>query len=206
MAYESEKIEHQKFPGYKNRKGKIIILNGTSSAGKTTLAEALQKDLGEPYFLVQLDAFEDMIPERFLTGKSEEYEALTLSAQTMNNSIAYLSSRGVNVIVDTVFINYPGFDTWLKDCVQALWEYDVFFIGVHCPIHELERREKERGDRDIGQAKWQFDKVHTHKIYDIEVNSYENTIEECVKMINEKLDFGNDQNAFAKLNNLYKAR
>lgn len=42
--------------------GQIILLNGASSAGKTTLARALQATLEQPYDLVQLDAFEDMTP------------------------------------------------------------------------------------------------------------------------------------------------
>jgi chloramphenicol 3-O phosphotransferase len=30
---------------------------------------------------------------------------------------------------------------------------DVIFIGVHCPLEELERREKERKDRRKGEAR-----------------------------------------------------
>jgi chloramphenicol 3-O-phosphotransferase len=38
-------------------KGKIILLNGTSSSGKSTLAEALQSVLDEPYLHIDGDFF-----------------------------------------------------------------------------------------------------------------------------------------------------
>jgi chloramphenicol 3-O phosphotransferase len=37
--------------------GQIIFLNGTSSAGKSTLAAALQKTLPEPYLYLALDDY-----------------------------------------------------------------------------------------------------------------------------------------------------
>jgi len=35
----------------------------------------------------------------------------------------------------------------------------------------LERRERVRWDRDIGQAKWQYERIHGHGLYDIEVST-----------------------------------
>ena len=42
------------------KKGTIIFLNGVSSAGKTTLALALQEKLREPYFIISQDIFRQM--------------------------------------------------------------------------------------------------------------------------------------------------
>ena len=39
--------------------GTILFLNGTSSAGKTTLSRALQELLDEPYQHIALDQFRD---------------------------------------------------------------------------------------------------------------------------------------------------
>ena len=45
--------------------GKVIFLNGSSSAGKTTLAIMLQQLLDEPYQHIALDQFRDGLPGRY---------------------------------------------------------------------------------------------------------------------------------------------
>ena len=47
-------------------KGKIIVLNGVSSSGKTTLAKALQEALDEPYTRLSIDDFINMMPEKLI--------------------------------------------------------------------------------------------------------------------------------------------
>jgi chloramphenicol 3-O phosphotransferase len=47
-------------------KGTLIILNGGSSAGKTTLGKALQDTMGECYLLLGIDAFWFTLPPRQL--------------------------------------------------------------------------------------------------------------------------------------------
>ena len=59
----------------------------------------------------------------------------------------------------------------LSALVQRLSAFDVFYVGVHCPLEELERRERQRGDRRIGDARMDFQTVHTFSGYDFEVNS-----------------------------------
>src|SRR3954452_16393182 len=46
--------------------GNIIYLNGTSSAGKSSLARALQNLLPVPYLRLGLDHINDTFPERFI--------------------------------------------------------------------------------------------------------------------------------------------
>ncbi|GGR32117.1 hypothetical protein GCM10008957_48420 [Deinococcus ruber] len=48
---------------------------------------------------------------------------------------------------------------------------DVFYVGVHCPLPELERREWQRGDRGLGDARRDFETVHTFSGYDFEIDS-----------------------------------
>jgi chloramphenicol 3-O-phosphotransferase len=122
----------------------------------------------------------------------------------MHHSIATFSQLGLNVIVDTVILDIPQEAGWLPECTQILQGYPALFVGVHCPLHELERREKERGDREIGQAKWQLDKVHTHGLYDLEVNTYEQTLDECADQILQALsDLDPERNAFHELHNRF---
>ena len=52
-----------------------------------------------------------------------------------------------------------------------LKDHDVFFVGLHCPLAELERRERERGDRRIGEACSDFAVTHTFGVYDFEIQT-----------------------------------
>ncbi|MBS4175078.1 AAA family ATPase [Bacillus sp. FJAT-49736] len=179
------------------KKGNIIFLNGTSSAGKTSLTRKLQETFAEPYFHISIDTYEGMVPEKHLD--SDFWKYLGQSASAMHHSIKLFSDLGLNVIVDTVILDIPEEKEWLPECVSLLHEYPVVFVGVHCPIHELERREKERGDRDIGQAKWQLERIHGHKIYDIEINTFESSIEDCAFQIRDKVLNMKDNDAFKRL-------
>ena len=44
---------------------RIVLLNGVGSAGKTSIARALQSIVLQPYLHVQMDAFMAMLPERY---------------------------------------------------------------------------------------------------------------------------------------------
>ena len=71
------------------------------------------------------------------------------------------------MIVDHIIEN----EVWLNDLVVLLSRFDVYFVGVHCPLPILEQRERERGDRAIGEAKMDFETVHKLSGYDFEIDS-----------------------------------
>jgi chloramphenicol 3-O phosphotransferase len=70
------------------------------------------------------------------------------------------------------------------------------FVRVDCPLEELERREKLRGDRSPGQAKWQYEHIHQHGTYDLTVNTFEMTVEACAVEIIKLLDRVEEWKAF----------
>jgi hypothetical protein len=41
---------------------------------------------------------------------------------------------------------------WLTNLLSLLHSFDVYFVGIHCPLAEFERRELVRGDRTIGES------------------------------------------------------
>ena len=165
-------------------KGIIIWLNGVSSSGKTTLTRALQKKLEEPYYWLANDTFCDMSPEKLwdIDPLETEYQALSM----LNHTIKLFSDMGKNIIVDHVLISSQKGDL-LKKSVELLHEYPVLFVHVTCSLDELRRREIERGDRNIGQAENQLTILNPQDTYDITVDTYENTTEECADKIIEML-------------------
>lgn len=185
-------------------KGHIIFLNGTSSSGKTSLTKKIQELSDDPYFHLSLDVYENMAPEKYV--ENNYWDTLRKCASAMHNSIKTFSNEGLNVIVDHVILDIPEEDGWLEECVTILSDYPVVFVRVNCPVYELERRERDRGDRDIGQAKWQLERIHGHGIYDLEVNTFENTIQECAEQIMRFRLQANHLNAFRKLHEKMKGK
>jgi chloramphenicol 3-O phosphotransferase len=58
---------------------------------------------------------------------------------------------------------------------------------VHCSPQELERRERERGDRPVGLAVRRLAQVHAHGVYDLECDTGRSTPLERARRIKEFL-------------------
>jgi len=97
----------------------------------------------------------------------------------LHRCVAALAWSGNNIILDHVLQEKE----WLEECVEKWDGLDVLFVGVKCPLRIAEQREKERGDRNIGTARYQFGRVHIHELYDIEMDTSVQTVEECVARI-----------------------
>ncbi|GAA4008561.1 chloramphenicol phosphotransferase CPT family protein [Deinococcus rubellus] len=149
---------------------RIILLNGASSAGKSTLCRALQAQLPEPFLYFALDLLlfsKEVVPQRPGVVAFEWSRQRPRLFGGYHRSLAAFASAGNNLIVDYVLETQET----LSDLVRLLAPFDVFFVGVHCPLPELERRERARGDRRIGDARMDFGRVHTFSGYDFELDS-----------------------------------
>ena len=180
--------------------GHVIFLNGTSSSGKTTLARALQQELVEPYMYLSIDNFFHLYPDRFLRPNSRE-GAGTLAriipavVSGFHRSVAALALAGNNVLVDHILQDAGS----LEECVEQWLGFEVLFVGVKCPLPIAEQREKERGNRTIGTVRTQFDVVHAHGLYDLEIDTSNLTVSECITRIIEAVYAKPNKSAFHEL-------
>ena len=150
--------------------GKIIFLNGASSSGKSTLARGLQAALDEPFWHFSIDHLivANVLPQQRIN--SGEFLWRDLRAQFFegfHRCLPALAVAGNNLIVEHIVETAA----WMDRLLRLLRPFDVFFVGVHCPLPELERREMERGNRRIGEARADFETTHTFGVYDFEVLS-----------------------------------
>jgi chloramphenicol 3-O phosphotransferase len=184
--------------------GKIIILNGTSSSGKTCIIRALQNSLEGPYLEAGIDKFIWMMPPRYLERPLwDDVLGLADHAGTaghtlvvgMHQAIEALSRTGNNVIADHVLVE----PAWLRDISDRLYELPAYFIGVRCPLDVLENRERQRKNRTLGQARLQYHLVHIPGIYDLEIDTSRFTPEECAAQIKSRIDSGQHPTAFRKI-------
>jgi chloramphenicol 3-O phosphotransferase len=178
-------------------RGKIIILNGVSSSGKTTMARALQEHLEEPYYWLANDTFCDMCPDKF--WDQDWVTAINQALTAMIYTVRTFSDIGMNVIVDQVFLNNDTEGQLLEKCIEVLHSYPVTFVRVDCSLEELERREKERSDRDIGQAKSQLQYIHNHHIYDCAIDTSANSVAENIAIVIAAVQNPTQTSAFRQL-------
>lgn len=165
-----------------NGPGQVVLLNGTSSSGKSTIAKELLEVLDGTWFHLAIDHFHHVRARRDWT----EEEFLPVFQRTVlgfHRAVAGMASAGNNVIVDHIL----GERWRLEDCLTVLDGVPALLVGVHCALPELERRERDRGNRTIGRAAVQFPLVHQHGVYDVEVDSDRHTPAECATQVRERL-------------------
>lgn len=161
--------------------GKIIIINGPSSSGKTTLALAAQKHFDIPFLRFSFDLFLDnqVLPLDQIRSGSFSWEAMRPSVfRGIHQCLPALANAGNNLIFDHIIES----KSWLEDLLRSVSKLDVFFVGLHCSLPELERREAQRGNRRGGEARTDYETVHTITSYDLELNS-ENPLDDNVKLL-----------------------
>ncbi len=169
-ALQSNKVKpHRAAMSVPQPAGKVIVLNGTSSAGKTALAAELQRAAPDLQLIhVQLDAFRAMEPPGYWSTEYKELGPLRFEAlcRAINGAVAQFARFGQNVILDHVLT--PRVCRFLLDDLAG---YEVLFVKVMCSLEALELREAQRGDRAPGLAKSQLESVHAACSYDREVNT-----------------------------------
>jgi chloramphenicol 3-O phosphotransferase len=150
--------------------GSIILVNGASSAGKSTLCRALQDALELPFWHYSIDHFRGtgVLPWKRIDQGDFAWTALRPAFfDGFHRCLPALASAGNHLIVEHIVET----KAWMRDLVALLSPFDVFFIGVHCPLDELVRREAARGDRPLGDARRDFQTVHTFGTYDLEIDA-----------------------------------
>jgi chloramphenicol 3-O phosphotransferase len=71
---------------------------------------------------------------------------------------------------------------------RLLREYGVRLVGLFAPLEVLEQRERERGDRVLGLARWQYERVHSGVSYDLEIDTSKLTPMEAAQTIRQAFD------------------
>lgn len=69
-----------------------------------------------------------------------------------------------------------------KEYARLFAPFQLITVGVHCALQVLEERERQPGDRLIGLARWQYDKVHTGMTYSVTVDTDQAKPDECAQI------------------------
>ncbi len=168
--------------------GRLVILNGTSSAGKTTLGRAVQ-DLDEaPWILTGVDHYWSRLPRRYLDdeagnpdgfrsiydGEGEARRTVGFVVGPTFRRLMYGLHRAVAALVGSgnhVLVDYLPFDDDLARVAVSVWaDLGSMLVAVRPPLAVAERWERERGDRDLGQARVMFEQAYAFGRFDLTID------------------------------------
>ena len=173
--------------------GRVVLLHGTSSSGKTTVARAVQALSEDPWLRLGIDAFWTAIDERWMEHGPRAGEGFvwledaTIApgpvgqrlAAGMRAAIAACARCGNNLLVDDVFIDTGWLDAWRDELAGLEW----LLVGIVAPLPVLEERERIRGNRIEGEARAQVNAIHVGIDYDLTLDTASQSPEECAHAI-----------------------
>jgi len=169
----------------------VIVLNGGSSSGTTSVGRALQSQLPKPHLLIGVDTLIDAMP----APRSGRHDApisvdadgtvrpgLTFRAleRAWYRGLAEMARQGALLILDEVFLGGGRGQARLRNELTGL---DVIWVAVHCDSRVAAAREATRADRDPGMAAAQAESVHLEVDYDLSVDTTHHTSGECAALI-----------------------
>ena len=175
------------------RSGQLLILNGTSSSGKSTLATGFRDRraaVGDFWLLIGIDDFIAKLPAEWLdlglatgpgafsrdglwfdvgtAGKELRVgETCRRLLHSYHHAVAAAVRAGLDVIVDDVVIDEATFADWS----EVLGDLQPTWVGVRCAPEIAAARERARGDRPIGMSDAQVDTVHHFAEYAFEIDT-----------------------------------
>jgi chloramphenicol 3-O phosphotransferase len=163
----------------------VVLLNGPSSVGKGSVARALQRLAARPMLHVQMDAFLEMMPPgTFGDPRGYVFETthdaagrpvtavvsgpiMHAAMLALRAAVAAMADTGADLVVDEVIWDPAE----LADYRRRLAGHTFRAVGLVAPLEVIEARERARGDRVLGLARWQHDKVHAGLTYDLELDA-----------------------------------
>ena len=156
----------------------IILLNGPSSSGKSTLSKNLQSLIaeksGKKYAVISIDDFMKLATDETIYEDDVFEIAGDMCVSTLE---AMKTSAGV--IIDHVITSERIFEQ-LK---ELLGEYRIRLIHVACPLDVLLQREYARKNRCIGSAEASYTYLYPREGYDLTVDTSVMSSEECALKI-----------------------
>ncbi len=179
-----------------NKKAITIIINGSSSAGKTTLINYIRDNYQDQiWFYAGIDLlWNDVCHKNYISQGIKSKECFHLmpteekGITTIIGPVGWLLIKGLvkfidtlgkdnNVLVDDIILN----DQHMNSYFTLSQDTNCYFISLECNKSVLEERERYRSTlngnqkRPIGLVKNHYPLVHVNKIYDLSLDSTSNS-------------------------------
>jgi len=166
-------------------KGRIIFLNGVTSAGKTSIVEALQEREDVFFYVVANDLFQEMVGEKYLQENYWKY--LSEVIIMMYHTAKLYSDMGKNVVIDGILVEREEIKPHYKQLLEIMKDNPLDIVEVYCPLEICRQRNIMRGDRYETQSQEQHDLMAENIRYSLRVDTSVYSPSECVEIIVKKL-------------------
>lgn len=172
----------------------IILLNGPSSSGKSSIVTSLLSKLNELYFVFGVDKFlESSMPPKLNMETLEHIVIVDKAISSFNNALGEYSKKIDYMIIDYVMQN----PKWIHEVANSLANADVFFVGITAPLDVIESREIKRKDRQPGTARAQFEQMKNYE-YDLLIDTSIMTPDLAADLIIKNLRPGQSLKKYAR--------
>ena len=166
-------------------KGRIIFLNGVTSAGKTSIVEAIQERDDVFFYVVANDLFQEMVGEKFLRENYWKYlsEVIIL----MYHTAKLYSDLGKNVLIDGILVERDEIKPHYEQLMEILKDNPLDIVEVYCPLEICRSRNIARGDRYENQSNEQSECMAKNIAYRLRVDTSVHSPSECADIIIRQL-------------------
>jgi chloramphenicol 3-O phosphotransferase len=175
----------------------VLVLNGGSSSGKSSIARRLQMLLGQPWAVFGIDDLLTALspslvgdaaprPEQPALLRYGENGEVIIEPQwrrvesAWHRGLASMAQAGLGIILDEVLLDGAAAQGRLAGALDGL---RVVWVGVHCDPSTAAAREARRPDRIAGMAASQAFTVHEGVRYDVLVDTTTASSEDCARAI-----------------------
>ena len=168
----------------------VIVLNGSTSSGKTTIARCLKAVLPTPWISLSVDDLLRALPPSLMDSDAGiafgEHGEITIGEGFREITAGWLAGlaamarAGTRIIYDDVFLSGAESQARLR---THLVDLSVLWVGVHCDAEVAAAREIARGDRVVGGVAAQSTSVHRGVTYDVEVDTTSAESLDCARII-----------------------
>jgi len=165
---------------------KLIILRGTPSSGKSTIAKKL-RDFEQKIAWLKVDNFKDFFDE-------DASSALQYVNELAIATLKYLFDQGFSVIMEGVFQDQKYITLATEVAKKKDIQYKVY--ELECSLKTLLKRDRNRAGVKEGYRKPLGNEVIIHLFNILKENSWEGaeklnteqlSLEECVEVVKKEL-------------------
>lgn len=162
-------------------RGSVIFLNGVTSAGKTSIVEALQARRDRLLYVVANDLFQETVGEEWL--REDYWKYLSEAIIMMYRTARLFSECGKDVIIDGVLVERAELRPHYARMLKILDGCPLYMVEVYCPLEICRMRNIARGDRYETQSAEQAELMARDIDYCLRVDTSLLTPGECADMI-----------------------
>ena len=166
-------------------KGRIIFLNGVTSAGKTSIVEALQERDDIFFYVVANGLFQEMVGVKYLRENFWKY--LSEVIIMMYHTAKLYSDMGKNVLIDGILVERDEISPHYQRLLEILRDNPLDLVEVYCPLDICRKRNIIRGDRYESQSDEQYELLAKNIKYRLRVDTSLYSPSECADIIIKEL-------------------